>query len=335
MKRNNNFYSIFNRYSGHFDKLNSRYERGNGRARLSVFFLLFCLFLGSSELMAQEDWSRSFPGRANIGQGVSIKREHLELEVPKSFEGRTANEWRTIQGVELQNTVRFEKTESSVMLRGRATTFDFDYKEDLLDIQIFRSRQQVPGSNSCMDCHGGSFSRTTAIIGQEHQKLMPRPYKRGFIRVYLDPATSESFHTEINHWINHNIMVKGDYRWGYLKQGRHSLEAKAYTIGLAGRFRHRLTWSGDLTLSKVDSYKDRKTFIGRLNYRIWKGLKIGLAGGAFLDGYTNFGTDMSEMGLMTTGLAKDDPELMPSLFNKLKDDPFGYWHYSIEYEYRF
>lgn len=299
-----------------------------------IFFVV--VFAGTSlELPAQEDWTPSFSGGADIGQSVTIRREHLELEVPKSFEGRTANEWRTTQGVELQNALRFERTESKVQLRGRATTFDFDYTQDLLDIQIFRSRQRVPGSNSCMDCHGGSFARTTAIIGQEHQELLPRPYKRGFINITLDPATSESFHGEINHWLNHNIMLKGDYRWGYLKQGRHSLEAKAYTVGLAGRFKHRLTWSGDLIYSKVDSYKERKTFIGKLNYRLFKGLKLGLSGGAFLDGYTQFGTELSEMGLMTTTLAKDDPDLLPSLFTKLKDDKFGYWHYSIEYEYRF
>jgi len=299
---------------------------------LLIWGLLF-VFWGRAD--AQEDWSWSFPGRASIGQGVSIKREHLELEVPKSFEGRTVNEWRTTIGAELQNTVRAERTESSVQLRGLSTTFDFDYTQDVLDVQIFRSRQRIPGSNTCMDCHGGNFSRTTAIIGQEHQELLPKPYKRGFVKVILDPATSESFHTEINHWLGHNIMLKGDYRWGYLKQGTHSLEAKAYTVGLAGRFRHRLTWSGDLIVSKADTYPQRKSFIGKLSYRLFEGLKIGIGGGAFLDGYTQFGTEMSEMGLMTTTLAKDDPDLLPSLFNKLKDDKFGYWHYTVEYEYRF
>jgi hypothetical protein len=75
--------------------------------------------------------------------------------------------------------------------------------------------------------------------------------------------------------------------------------------------------------------------VGKLNYRLFDGLKIGVSGGAFLDGYTQFGTEMAELGLMTTTMAKDDPDLLPSLFKKLKDDAFGYWHYSIEYEYRF
>ncbi|GAB4274640.1 MAG: hypothetical protein Kow0029_15180 [Candidatus Rifleibacteriota bacterium] len=298
-----------------------------------VGILFFCC--KSNCLLAQEDWSKSFPGGANIGQNVTLKREHLELHVPKSFEGRTANEWRTSQGVEFQNTARFFRTDSKVQLRGKTTTFEFDYTQDALDVQIFRSRQRIPGSNSCMDCHGGNFSRTTAIIGEEHQEIIPKPYKRGFITIFLDPATSESFHSEINHWLNQNLMLKADYRWGYLKQGNYSLEAKAYTIGLAGRFKHRLTWSGDLIISKADTYPQRKSFIGKLNFRLFEGLKIGVSGGAFLDGYTQFGTEMSEMGLITTTMAKDDPNLLPSLFTKLKDDKFGYWHYTIEYEYRF
>lgn len=295
---------------------------------------LFSIFICSIS-PAQEDWNRSMPGGANIGQGVSFEREQLELYVPKSFEGRTAKEWRNTQGVEFQNTVRFARTESKVQLRGTATTFDFDYTQDALDVQIFRSHQRIPGSNSCMDCHGGNFARTTMIVGQEHQELLPKPYKRGFITLFLDPATTESFHSEINHWLTPNLMAKADYRWGYLKQRRYHLEAKAYTIGLAGRYKHRLTWSGDLIISKADTYPQRKTFVGKLNYRIFEGLKIGVSGGAFLDGYTQFGTEMSEMGLMTTTMEKDDPDLLPSLFNKLKDDRFGYWHYTVEYEYRF
>jgi hypothetical protein len=302
---------------------------------VALSFFVFTFALVEIRLQAQEDWSRSFPGGASIGQGVMLKREHLELHVPKSFEGRTANEWRTTQGVELQNTVRFARTESKVQLRGTSTVFDFDYTEDVLDVQIFRSRQRIPRSNSCMDCHGGNFSRTTAIVGQKHQELLPKPYKRGFLTIFLDRAYTESFHTEVNHWLNQSLMVKADYRWGYMKQSNYNLKAEAYTVGLAGRFKHRLTWSGDLIISKAETYPQRKTFVGKLNYRLFDGLKIGVSGGAFLDGYTQFGTEMAELGLMTTTMAKDDPDLLPSLFKKLKDDAFGYWHYSIEYEYRF
>jgi hypothetical protein len=44
---------------------------------------------------------------------------------------------------------------------------------------------------------------------------------------------------------------------------------------------------------------------------------------------------MSEMGLMTNGLAKDDPTMLPNLFTRLKDDRFGYWHFGAEYEHKF
>lgn len=300
-----------------------------------AIFSLFLFLLIVNPVFAQEDWSQSFPGGASIGQNVSIMREHVDLHVPKSFEGRTAKEWRTTHKIELQDTVRFARTESKVELHGRATVFDFDYTQDILDVQIFRSKQRISGSNTCMDCHGGNFARTTMIVGQEHQEILPKPYKKGNVTIYLDPAYSESFHTEINHWINKNLMVKADYRWGYLKQARFNLEADAWTIGLAGRYKHRLTWAGDFIISKADTYPQRKTFVGKLNYRLFKGLKIGVSGGAFLDGYTQFGTEMAEMGHLTTTMAKDDPDLLPSLFSKLKDDAFGYWHYTVEYEFRF
>jgi len=96
-----------------------------------------------------------------------------------------------------------------------------------------------------------------------------------------------------------------------------------------------MTWSGELNFSKADTYSLRKTFIGNVGYRPIKGLKLSVGGGAFLDGYTQFGTGMSEMGLVSMGLQKDSPGLLPSLFNKLKDDQFGYWQFSAEYEYKF
>ncbi len=282
-----------------------------------------------------ENWSENSPNESDIGQGAFIQREYLELYVPKTFEGRTAKEWRTVHGIQLQNAVRFYRTTSKVQLRGSVTVFDFDYTQDNLDIQVFRSRARRPGTNSCMDCHGGEFARTTAIIGQEHQELISKPVKRGKITFTLNNSTKEAFHAGVNHWLSHNLLAKLDYKWGYLKQGRHNLQAKAWTLGLSGMIKHKWNWSTDLIYSKTDSYKSRKTFVGKLNYFLSKGLRLGVSGGAFLDGYTHFGTEMSEMGLVSMGLEKDDPTLLPTLFTKLKNDMFGYLQYTVEYEYKF
>ncbi|NCB40356.1 MAG: hypothetical protein EOM80_16475 [Erysipelotrichia bacterium] len=301
-----------------------------------AFAALFAsCFIALSGVYADEPWELSPPGGADIRQGAFARQEHLELHVPESFEGRTAIERRTTVGGEISNRVRYSHTESDVELRGTATVFDFEYSQDVLDIQIFRSEQTHPGGNSCMDCHGGQAKRTTAIIGIEKQDLDPHPYRRGGATIYLDPAESTSYRGEINHWLSPRLMAKAEYRIGRLKQGRHSLDANSATIGVAGTAWHRLTWTGDLNFSKVESYKQRKTLIGKISYRIFRGLKLSAGGGAFLDGYTQFSTEMSEMGLMTTGLEKDDPALLPTLFNRLKDDQFGYWHFGAEYEHKF
>lgn len=301
----------------------------------ALIFLVVFTALAISSAQAEESWELSPPGGADIRQSVFVRQEHLELHVPESFEGRTAIERRTTVGAEINRLVRYSHTESDVELRGRSTVFDFEYKQDALDVQVFRSRQMQPGVNSCMDCHGGEVKRTTAVIGIEKQELDPQPYRRGMATIYLDPAESFSYRGEVNHWLTKHLMVKGEYRLGKLEQGRHSLDANSMTVGLAGTALHKLTWAADLNFSKVESYKQRKTFTGKVNYRIFRGLKLTVGGGAFLDGYTQYGTEMSEMGLMTHGMAMDDPALLPTLFTRLKNDQFGYWHFSAEYEHKF
>lgn len=284
---------------------------------------------------ADEVWELSPPGGADIRQSAFARQEHLELHVPKSFEGRTAIERRTTLGFEYNKLVRYAHTESDVELRGLATVFDFEYSQDILDVQVFRSKQMQPGVNSCMDCHGGEIRRTTAVIGIEKQDLKPKPYYRGFTKITIDPAESLSWRGEVNHWLSPNIMLKGAAKIGTLEQGRHNLDARSVTFGLGGNAIHRLTWAGDFIFSKVESYASRKTFAGKLNYRLFRGLKLMVGGTAFFDGYTQYGTEMSEMGLMTNSMAKDDPALLPTLFNKLKDDQFGCWQFGAEYEYKF
>jgi len=284
---------------------------------------------------AAELWETGSPAQADIGQGVAIGHDRLQLHVPKSFEGRTANEWRNVFTAELRNLVRYAHSDSRVELRGSVTKFDFDYTRDVIDVQVYRSKDLRPSVNSCMDCHGNEFVRTSAIIGYTNQELAPDPYRRGLATIYLDSASSNSFHGEVNHWVSPHMMVKAAASIGTIEQGRYKLDAKSATIGLAGTAWHRMTWSGELNFSKADTYTMRKSFIGKLGYRPLKGLKLCVGGGAFLDGYTQYGTEMSEMGLVSMGLQKDSPGLLPNLFNTLKDDQFGYWQFSAEYEYKF
>jgi len=295
--------------------------------------LIFTLIICSIALA--ESWNMNCPATAEIRQKAFANSEYLHLYVPKSFEGRTAKEHREIIGAEFAGVGRFQRTNSRVELHGTVSRFDFNYSQDNLDLQIFKSSKYRPGSNSCMDCHGGRFPRTTAIIGQEHQELLPKPVKKGNLIFTIDPAYTEAFHFGMSHWLKHDLVARFDYKWGYIRQGRFNLKANATTLGLAGIIKHKIDWSGDFIFSKTETFDLKKSFIGKLSYRLGRGFKLGVSGGIFFDGHTRFGTEMSEMGIVSTTLQKDDPDLLPSLFEKLKNDMFGYLHYSVGYEYHF
>ena len=70
-------------------------------------------------------------------------------------------------------------------------------------------------------------------------------------------------------------------------------------------------------------------------YTLCGGLKLNFEAGSFLNGYAQFGSNMTEMGLVTMEPVKRYRDSLPSLFEKLKDDKFGYYNASIEYEILF
>ncbi|MFZ2959764.1 MAG: hypothetical protein WA705_23025 [Candidatus Ozemobacteraceae bacterium] len=294
-------------------------------------FLVFC----QSCVWAGEAESWKGPDFTSFGQQFYRGEERLRLQVPKSFEGRTANEWRATRGVELFDGARFERTDGKVELRGSVTIFDFDYQKDKLDVMIHRSRSARPGANACMDCHGGRSPRTTVIIGRETEALEPKPVVRGSVRFTIDDVLQQSSHIQVTHWLTSKYMARVDYRTGTLSGGGTELWARAATLGLAGAIGHRLAWDGRLIYSKTETYKTKRAFLADLSYRIGNRVKITFGGGAFLDGYLHFGTDMSELGAMTFNLEKGDPQLLPTLFTRLKEDTFGYLKTSIQYEYPF
>ena len=112
-------------------------------------------------------------------------------------------------------------------------------------------------------------------------------------------------------------------------------DAKSISLGIGGTALHRLTWSGDWIISKVDNFKARNTLIGKVAYKIIGGLKFKFEVGAFLDGYTQFGTTMSEIGMATAEPVNRYANWLPSFFKKLKNDAFGYYSACVEYEYKF
>jgi hypothetical protein len=282
-----------------------------------------------------EKWESNGPAGSQLGQMIFRGEDRLELYVPQSFEGRTAKEKRRFFGIELFEGMRFERRESDVQLRGRSTIFDFEVKRDRFDYQIHTSRARRPGANACMDCHGGEFPRTTLIVGTEMAHLEPKPITKGNITFTIDEASFDVARAQLNHWFTKRLMARGEVQRGVFRQDRLDLEVAAASLGLAGMVGHRLVWEGRAIVSKMATFTARRTITGELSYRFGKRLKLTVGGGAFLDGYTQFGTDMSDMGALTVNLARNDPQLMPTLFQRLKDERFGYLTTSLRYEYPF
>lgn len=303
--------------------------------RLIVALVILVLGFAWQGPLRAEKWEAIGPLRSQIGQMVYRGQEWRQLYVPESFEGRTAKEWRKVVGIELFEGFRFERQTSELQLRGKSSVFDFDVQRDRFDYQIHTSRALRPGVNACMDCHGGRLPRTTVIIGTEMARLEPKPVKKGNIVFTINEGSFDIARAEVNHWMTNRLMLRGEAKRGVYRQGDIDNEVAALSVGLAGMVGHRLNWEGRAMVSKMATYAARKTILGDLSYRFGKRIRLRVGGGAFLDGYTQFGPEMSDMGALTAQLAKEDPNLMPTLFQKLKNEAFGYLHTSIQYEYPF
>ena len=304
-----------------------------------VIFIHFAIFMAFWGTLPPAAFAQSnspiAPFKSDFGEKIIRGEDQLKLQVPASFEGRTAKEERKHYGVELFQCARFERFDSRVELRGQVSIFDFEYIKDRLDLQIYRSKKRRPRCNSCMACHGGDFPRTTVMIGEENTQIIADPVQLGNLIFTVHDANVSSVHANINHWVSHNLMLRGDYKVGELRQSDIALKAQALTLGASGFWGHRIIWNSDLIVSKTESYPRKKTFTSSLAYKMSKRLRLTVGGGAFFDGYTHFGTEMSEMGVISTTLEKKEPDRLPSLFNRIKNDQFGYWSASLEYEYPF
>ena len=188
-----------------------------------------------------------------------------------------------------------------------------------------------PGASACMDCHGSTISKTMATIGFGQTNID----KYRYIGNEINKSESKFFKANIDHWMKRNLMLKSEVRIGKIEQGSYSLDARSFSIGIGGTAFHRLTWSGDWVLSKVDTFKAKNSLIGRITYKIIGGLKFKFEAGAFLDGYAQFGSTMTEMGMATAEPVNQYANWLPKLYEKLKKDAFGYYNACIEYEYRF
>ena len=296
----------------------------------NILSIMLCL-LSFASVTGAEVWETNKPGTADIKEGFSVSRSRLGLYVPKSFGGRKANEDRNTFTLELKNRVRFTHYNGDVELTGLANKMQFDYKTDIIDVQVFRSKTLCLSSSYCLDCQKDECARTMVIVGYGQTKADDYTYAGN----HFVKSESKYFKTAVDHWMKENLMLRGEFRFGKSEQGTISENAMSMSVGLGGYINHRLTWSGDYVYSKVDTFKARNLIVGRLAYTLCGGLKLNFEAGSFLNGYAQFGSNMTEMGLVTMEPVKRYRDSLPSLFEKLKDDKFGYYNASIEYEILF
>lgn len=298
-----------------------------------IFVILFSLF-AVMPVLANEAWEQLYPGGTKIGNSVAVRQDYYEMKMPSGLSGRSVKDYKTTFRADISEMVRFIHEDGDLRLRGSVSRMNMEYTRDILDVSVFKSKDMQSGASACMDCHGANMHRTTATIGIEKIKNEADPYKINALTVYLSDSESTAIRGEIDHWMNARLMLKGAVKAGKIEQANAKLDAKELTLGLGGYLFGCVTWSGDLKISKVEGYKQKKTLVGRIDYKVIKGLKLRAEAGAFLDGYTQFGTEFAEIG-MGVHQVRNEADRLPNLFNKLKNDKFGYWSLGLEYEHRF
>lgn len=275
------------------------------------------------------------PDGSTFGFQVFRGEERLELVVPKSFAGRSGDESRKIMGIELFNGARFTRIDGRVELRGTVSRMNFDYRRDQFEVILWESRHLRPGSNTCMECHGGDPPRTALTLGAETTELRPEPIERPTGRIRIGDAFEKSTELAIHHWWSRRSQGTFRLRTGHVQNGSYQVKARAWTLGFNRDLGRNWLIENQAIWSKTDTYPERRVFSTTLTWRLGRRLKLRFGGTAFLDGVTHFGTGMAELGQVALGLEKENSRFLPSLFEQLRDDAFGFYQTSVVYEYPF
>lgn len=311
-----------------------------GRSRKIKYFIkksayLYIIYFICNLQVCAQTFITNLNSIFNVTQKIFRSQDNIKLKVPKSFEGRTAKQNRQILGIELKNVIRYEYSISDYELRGRATIFDFESTSNKFTIQAFKSKQLKPGYNQCMSCHDSKIPKTSLLISHLSQSIDPQPIIRNNMRITIDEADIKAHSAILNHWISENTFVSTSCKFGKIEQANLKLDANSLELQ-AVYFPHRKFFiSNTAIFTKVKNLTSRKTFECLATYMASKRLRLSLGGGIFFDGYTQFGTEMSEMGAIITKLARDDPQLLPNLYHRLKNEKFGYIKSTFYFELNF
>jgi len=273
------------------------------------------------------------------GPVIRIKRfhEYSELVVPSSFEGRRGKYTLEGDAVMLFDRIEFRRDKIKSRLKGIVNKFDFDTDIDRLQGMLWRSRATIPGSNSCMDCHesGDAQARTQFWIGKESRFIDPYPSRNGNATVEISDGDVTKSFGELRYWPSHRQRIHAGASEGRMRSFLTVQHAKSAWLGWSW-FNHKdLNIGTEWRSSKPELYKARHEFTGSLAYKAGKRLLVGVKGGILMNGVGHYDLGYSDMGAVTVSTDLYSPETLPSIFQRLRNERFGYYSIEARYEYAF
>ncbi|HOY68826.1 MAG TPA: hypothetical protein PLP29_18250 [Candidatus Ozemobacteraceae bacterium] len=304
--------------------------------------LLFCVALLACGLLTATAVASSEPEDVQgeyDGPVIRIKRfhEYSKLIVPSSFQGRKGKYNLEGTSLSLFDRIEFRRDQVKTRLKGTVNRFDYDTDVDRLQGMIWRSRADIPGRNSCMDCHetGDSAARTQLWIGRETRFIDPYPSLRdGAMLEIADADVSKTF-WELRYWASHRQRIHGGLSQGRMRSFQTMQDAKSAWLGWSWYNHKNLIVNTEWRSSKPELYSMRHEFTGALSYKAGKRLQVGLKGGVLMNGVGAYDLGYSDMGAVTVSTDLYSPETLPSIFQKLRNEQFGYYSIEARYEYAF
>ncbi len=295
--------------------------------------------LFSTTAVASNIGVESHEGDEYDGPVIRIKRfhEYSKMIVPDSFQGRRGKATLEGNAVSLFDRIEFRRDEIKTRLKGVVNKFDFDTEVDTLQGMLWRSRAEIPGRNSCMDCHsqGDSSARTQVWIGKEMRYIDPYPSLRGNAMIeFADADTDKTFY-ELRHWTSYRQRIHAGASNGRMRSFQTVQKAKSAWLGWSW-FNHKdLNIFTEWRSSKPELYDLRHEFTGSLRYKAGKRLQLGLKGGVLMNGVGHYDLGFSDLGAVSVSTDLYSPETLPSIYNTLRNEKFGYYTIEARYEYAF
>ncbi len=305
--------------------------------RWLIIGLVFSVLSSFSIALAMSDENEK--SEENDGPVIRIRRfhEYSKLIVPNSFQGRRGK--YTLEGNSLMlfDRIEFRRDSIESRLKGTVNKFDFNTDVDRLQGMLWKSRATIPGRNTCMDCHASdaTSARTQVWIGEESRFIDPLPSVQGnSVTVIPDADVTKSFF-ELRYWASYRQRVHAGASEGHMRSFLTKQKAKSAWLGWSW-FNHKdLTVNTEWRSSKPELYPIRHEFTGSLAYKAGKRLQVGVKGGVLMNGVGHYDLGYSDMGAVTVSTDLNTPETLPSIFQRLRNERFGYYSIEARYEYAF